>query len=119
MKKVCGIVWNYTGPKEEAKETFRVIREFKEPILDHTGFMPYPTLQSMFDGLYPKGLQWFWKADFVNEIPDEAVKKHLEFAEKLPSMHSTMHLYPINGQASRVNSTDTAWNFRDATWAMV
>ncbi len=119
MRKVCGIVWNFTGPKEEAEETFRSIREFKEPILDLVGFMPYPTLQSMFDGLYPKGLQWYWKADFVNEIPDEAIEKHLEFAEKLPSMHSTMHLYPINGQASRVNSTDTAWNFRDATWAMV
>lgn len=119
MKKVCGIVWNYTGPKEEAEETFRSIREFKEPILDMVGFMPYPTLQSMFDGLYPKGLQWYWKADFVNEIPDEAIQKHVEFGEQLPSMHSTMHLYPVNGQASRVNSTDTAWNFRDATWAMV
>jgi FAD/FMN-containing dehydrogenase len=30
-----------------------------------------------------------------------------------------MHLYPINGAASRVKKKDTAWNFRDATWAMV
>ena len=119
LRKMCGIIWNYTGTKEMAEKTFKPIREFKKPALDLVDFLPYPALQSMFDGLYPKGLEWYWKADFVNDIPDEAIHKHLEFGKKLPSMHSTMHLYPVNGHASRVNATDTAWNFRDATWAMV
>ncbi|MEO6733686.1 MAG: BBE domain-containing protein [Ferruginibacter sp.] len=30
-----------------------------------------------------------------------------------------MHLYPINGAASKIGKKETAWNFRDATWAMV
>jgi hypothetical protein len=30
-----------------------------------------------------------------------------------------MHLYPINGAASRVGSSDTAWSYRGATWAQV
>ena len=30
-----------------------------------------------------------------------------------------MHLYPISGAASKVNKKDTAWNYRDAKWAMV
>lgn len=119
LKKMCGIVWNYTGPKEQAEEVFKPVREFKEPALDLVGPLPFPALQSMFDPLYPKGLQWYWRADFVNEIPDEAIEKHKEFAEKLPSMLSTMHLYPINGQAARINDTDTPWNYRDATWSMV
>jgi len=34
-------------------------------------------------------------------------------------MHSTMHMYPIDGAASRVGKTDTAWNYRDSTWAQV
>src|SRR5436853_7919084 len=34
-------------------------------------------------------------------------------------MHSTMHLYPINGAAGRVGKNETAWNYRDATWAQV
>ena len=38
--------------------------------------MPHPALQSAFDGLYPPGDQWYWRADFVNEIPDEAVALH-------------------------------------------
>jgi hypothetical protein len=30
-----------------------------------------------------------------------------------------MHLYPINGAASRVNKDDTPWNYRHSNWAEV
>ena len=37
--------------------------------------VPLPAMQSAFDGLYPKGLQWYWKADFVDELSDEAIAR--------------------------------------------
>jgi FAD/FMN-containing dehydrogenase len=117
LKKMCGIVWAYVGPK--AEETFKPIRAFKKPALDLVGPLPQPTLQSMFDTLYPPGLQWYWKADFVNELSDEAIARHIQFGEKLPSMHSTMHLYPINGAAGRVGNKETAWSYRNSNWAQV
>ncbi len=119
LKKMCGIVWTYTGPIEKAEEIFKPIREFKTPALDLVGPMPQPALQSMFDQLYPPGLQWYWQADFVKDLSDEAIDEHLHFGEKLPTMHSTMHLYPVNGAAAKIGNKDTAWNNRDATWAMV
>jgi FAD/FMN-containing dehydrogenase len=119
MKKMCGIVWAYAGPTAKAEETFKPIRAFKKAALDFVGPLPQPALQSMFDALYPPGLQWYWRADFVNELSDEAIARHVPFGEALPSMHSTMHMYPINGAASRVGKNDTAWNYRDATWAQV
>ena len=119
MKKMCGVIWGCTGPQRKAEETFKPIRAFKKPALDFVGPLPQPALQSMFDTLYPPGLQWYWRADFVNELSDEAIAQHTLFGEALPSMHSTMHLYPINGAASRVGKDDTAWNYRDATWAQV
>lgn len=81
--------------------------------------MPYPMLQSMFDGLYVPGLQWYWKADFVNELSDKAIDLHLKYAAELPTLHSTMHLYPINGAASRVGDADTPWAFRKSIWGEV
>jgi hypothetical protein len=76
-------------------------------------------LQAAFDALYPKGQQWYWRADFVNTIPDAAVDIHQRFGSALPTLPSTMHLYPINGAAHDVASTDTAWAYRDATWGSV
>lgn len=119
LKKMCGIIWSYTGPLEKAEEIFKPIRAFKTPALDFVGPLPHPAMQSLFDGLLPPGLQWYWRADFVKELSDEAIEKHISFGKTMPTPLSTMHLYPINGAASRVANEDTAWSYRDSTWAMV
>jgi len=118
-KTMCGVVWCYSGLMEKAEEAFKPIRSFLLPALDLVGPMPHPVVQSMFDALYPPGLQWYWRADFVNELSDDAIAHHMKYASKIPSMHSTMHLYPINGAAHRVSNSDTAWSYRNATWAQV
>ncbi len=118
-KKMCGIVWCYTGPAKKAEQVFTPIRRFKAPSLDLVGPLPHPALQSMFDGLYPPGLQWYWKADFVRELSDEAIALNVKHGAQLPTMHSTMHLYPINGAASRLKNSATPWHYRDAVWAQV
>jgi FAD/FMN-containing dehydrogenase len=117
-QKMCGVVWCYTGDVPE--EVFAPIRaRFGPPALDWVGSITHPALNSMFDALYPPGLQWYWKADFVEEIPDEAVGIHVQYGETVPTPLSTMHLYPINGVASRTSNDATAWNYRDATWVQV
>jgi FAD/FMN-containing dehydrogenase len=118
-KKMCGIVWCYTGAMKKAEKVFRPIRGFKTPAIDLVGPIPHPALQSLFDRLYPPGMQWYWKADFVNTLSDEAIAQHLKYAEKLPSPESTMHLYPINGAVRRVKKQATPWWYREATWSQV
>lgn len=119
-EKMCGIVWCSTEPEAETAATFAPIRAmFGPPALDWVGPMTQAALQSLFDGLYPPGHNWYWKADFVGEIPDKAIALHQQFAAALPTPLSTMHLYPIDGAAGRVPANATAWNARDAHWGMV
>jgi FAD/FMN-containing dehydrogenase len=118
-QKMCGIVWCYTGPMKNAEKVFKPIRAFKTPALDLVGPIPHPALQSLFDSLYPPGMQWYWKADFVGALSDEAIAQHIRHVEKLPTLQSTMHLYPINGAARRVKKNATPWWHRDATWSEV
>ncbi|HET8629017.1 MAG TPA: FAD-binding oxidoreductase [Thermomicrobiales bacterium] len=119
-RTMCGIVWCFTGPPEEAAATFAPIRaRFGPPALDWVGPMPHPALQSMFDPIYPPGHQWYWKADFFDALPDEAIARHVEFGEALPTTLSTMHLYPIDGAAGRVAPDATPWSYRSAKWAEV
>jgi hypothetical protein len=119
LKKMCGIVWAYSGPTEKADEVFKPVRAFRKAALDLAGPMAYTALQSMFDPLYPKGLQWYWRADFVSEINDKVIAEHIRFGNTLPTLLSTMHLYPINGAASRIDKKATPWAYRDATFAMI
>ena len=119
-KPVCAIVWCYTGPADKADQVFAPIRQlFGGPALDFVGPLPYPALQGMFDAVYPPGDQWYWRADFVNELSDEAIATHIQHASSMPTMQSGMHLYPINGAVHRVGSDETAFSYRDATWAEV
>ena len=51
-------------------------------------------------GLFVPGLQWYWRADNFTELSDEAIARHVEHGSKVPTMLSTMHLYPVNGAPS-------------------
>jgi hypothetical protein len=119
MKKMCGVVWCYSGPLKNGEKIFKPIRAFKKPALDLVGPIPHPVLQSLFDGLFPPGLQWYWKADFVSTLSDDAVALHAKHGAEMPTMLSTMHLYPIDGVAAKVKPNATAWGNRDARWAEV
>ena len=115
-----GVIWCHTGDHTQAEEMFNSIRsQLPPPAVDLVGPIPHPALQSMFDPLYPAGQQWYWKADFVKELSDEAIDLHIAHARNLPSMNSTMHLYPINGAVHDVAEDATAWSYRDANWAEV
>jgi FAD/FMN-containing dehydrogenase len=118
MQTMCGVVWCYTGPKETADQAFAPVRAL-EPALDGVMEVPHPAMQSAFDELFPKGDQWYWRADFVKELSDEAIAEHVKHGSAVPTLQSTMHLYPIDGAASRVNPSHTAWAYRDAKWGMV
>ncbi len=119
FRKMCGIVWCFPGTLEEANRLLEPLRAYRKPAFEFFVPMPFPMLQGMFDGLYSRGLQWYWKADFVHELSDQAIELHIRHAEELPSLHSTMHLYPVNGAAHRVKNNETPWNHRNATWSEV
>jgi hypothetical protein len=119
-RRFCLLMACYNGTEEAARTALTpLLSDLPEPWFNWMQTMPYPALQSMFDGLYPKGMQWYWRGDFVKELPDAAIEVHLQQAEKTPSELSLMHLYPIDGAVHRVGSGDTAWSCRDATWSMV
>ena len=119
LQKMCAIVWCYTGALEQADAAFQPIRATIPPAVDFAGPIPWPVLQSLFDALYPKGLQWYWKTDFFNDLSDKAIDLHVKYGAQLPTMHSTMHLYPINGAVHHVGASDTAFSFREANFAEV
>jgi hypothetical protein len=119
LKKMCAITWCHTGSGPEAEKDFKDIRAKWPAALDMAGPIRFPVLQSLFDALFPPGLQWYWKGDFFKEISDEAITTHVKYANQLPSMLSTMHLYPINGAVHKVGKKDTAWSNRDVTFSAV
>jgi FAD/FMN-containing dehydrogenase len=109
----------WAGPLDEGEQMLKSLHDVAPVVAEHVGPMPYPALNSAFDGLVPPGLQHYWKANFVKELTDEAIAAHLEHGPNVPVVNSTVHIYPINGACHRVASDETAFAYRDATFATV
>jgi FAD/FMN-containing dehydrogenase len=119
LRRVCGIVWCIDADDDEAARLMAPMLEVKEPLMHGVQRMPLAALNSAFDGLYSPGDQWYWRADFVKEIPDEAVTRNAELGATLPTWKSGSHLYPIDGAAHDVGPEETPFAYRDAVWSQV
>ncbi len=109
----------WSGPLDEGEAALKPLRDVAPVVAEMVGPMPYPALNSAFDALVPPGLQHYWKANFVTELTDDAIAAHLEHGPKIPTVNSTVHIYPINGACHRVAPDATAFAYRDATYATV
>ena len=115
----CVLVTCWNGPHEEAAQVLQPLRDAAEVKAEQVDVMPFPALNSAFDGSVPKGMQHYWKADFITELTDEAIAAHIEHGKKTPHISSSMHLHPINGAAQRVSADETAFGHRDKNFSPV
>jgi hypothetical protein len=119
-KRACAIIGAYDGSAADGEKAMSpLLKATPAPLFNWMSEIPFPAMQSLFDPFFPKGLQWYWKGDFVKSLPEEAIDTHIAEAAKAPSAFSLMHLYPIDGAVRRVAKDATAWNARDASWSMV
>ena len=117
-KRMCVLLVAHSG--DDAEQEVNAARAaLPAPLIDWAGPIEYLALQTMFDALNPSGMQWYWRGDFVNALPDRSIEAHLAHAAKAPSPFSLMHLYPIDGAVHRRTRAETAWSARDVTWSMV
>ena len=97
MQKMCAVVWCIGSDAAHADALLEPARKVGKPALDGVMELPLPAWNGAFDALYPAGDQWYWRGDYVKEIPDAAIEAHVEFGKNLPTWKSTMHLYPSDG----------------------
>ncbi|TIX83221.1 MAG: FAD-binding oxidoreductase, partial [Mesorhizobium sp.] len=119
-RRICALISCYNGAEEDGIRAMQPVRDaLPKPLMDGMMQMPFVDLQALFDPLLPKGLQWYWKGDYVDELSDAAIGAHAEHGSKTPSELSLMHLYPIDGAVQEVAPDATAWGARRARWSMV
>ena len=104
LRPVCAVVWAYLGDEDGARRRWLRCSSCPRAVAPWRRRDAARGMQSAFDALFPKGQQWYWRADFVDTIPDAAIDVHQQFGPKLPTWQSTMHIYPIDGAAHDVGT---------------
>jgi FAD/FMN-containing dehydrogenase len=110
--KIAGIVGGHCGSLEDGGAAFRSLKAFGPPVLDMMGPTPYATLNGMIDPAFPKGALNYWKAQFLTDLSDDAIRTLIAAFEECPSPMSHIIIEHFHGAASRVPLTATACTMR-------
>jgi FAD/FMN-containing dehydrogenase len=111
---VIGIIAVYAGPVEEGERALAPLREMAA--MDMVQPMPYVAVQQLIDPPNQSGMQNYWKADFLSDLPDEAVEVLVARATQPVSPLSQTLLFPGGGAIARVDDDATAFGERHAPW---
>ena len=115
-KPVVGVIVCYAGPPEDGEEALRPLREFGPPALEMVQPMPYVAVQQLIDAPNQPGFQNYWSADFLAELPDEAIDTFVGHATNPVSPLTTILVFPGGGAISRVDDDAMAFGQRSAPW---
>ena len=125
-RRVVALAHVYDGPVDEGERITQPLRGFGEPLADFSGRMPYRTLQSIYDPLFPKGRdRCYWKSTYLSNL-DDAVVHDITSRLKLRSSEMTFaSIWKFGGAVQRVKAEATAFGDRsmpfmlslDAIWS--
>jgi len=110
--KLAGIVGGHCGPLDQGEAAMRPIKAFGPPVMDMIGPIPYTALNGMLDPAFPKGAFNYWKAQFLTDLSDDAIRTLIACFEACPSPMSHIVIEHFHGAASRVPVTATACTMR-------
>jgi FAD/FMN-containing dehydrogenase len=113
-KLVAAVAGMWNGPVEEGERALQPLREVVESIADLFGEIPYAELQSMIDD--PPDKRNWWTAEYLDELPDDAVDALVAYSEQLPLSYSQMLLLPWGGEVAR--RTDSPLAQRGAAYVV-
>jgi FAD/FMN-containing dehydrogenase len=105
----------YIGPMDEGEHALKPLREYGSPLEDRIAPIPYLQIQSAGDSIFPRGRRYFWKAQFMREITDEAIDVLLAAYANAPT-ESLVVFQQVGGAISRVPIADAPYANRDALY---
>jgi hypothetical protein len=114
---MLGVILSYAGPVEDGERVLAPMREYGPPAMDMVGPVPYTALQQIIDPMNPPGHNHYWKAEFIDELTDEAIETILEHGMNSSSPMTATLLQPLGGALARVPDDATPLGRRDAAYA--
>ena len=111
-----GVIVCWTGSPEQGERVVAPIRNVMQPVVDVVQPMPYTALQSMLDEGGPKGIRGYFKAEFLEELTDEAIDKLVKHGAERAGPMAQLLMEPMGGAISRVGEDETALGRRDVPW---
>ena len=117
--KLAAMVVFHTGSPEEAERDLAPFKSWGTPLVVEVGPMPYPVMNTLLDGAYPKGALNYWLSSFTTGLSDELIGAMAERFSSVPSPMSVILLEHFHGAVTRIEPTATAVPHRNEGWNLL
>jgi hypothetical protein len=88
----------HCGDAASAEADLKPLRQFGPPAADLIQSMPYPVINTLSDGGYPKGAFNYWKSAFLSDLSDAAMEIMVDAMRRCPSPMSGLGIVPLPGR---------------------
>ena len=117
-KPYVGLAGMWAGDPDEGERATRALREVATPLIDMSARVDYLEYQRSLDPFYPAGLRYYWKALYLDGLPDAAIDTTVEWSERRPSNDTLVIIRHCGGAISRVGAEETAFGDRSSEWML-
>ncbi len=118
-KPMVGFVVCHTGTPEQAAADLAEIRAHGEPWADLIQVKEYVAQQSMLDATQPKGMNYYWKSEFLPGLDPEVLAGYRAQFDGLEAPANQIVLFHLGGALNERPEDDGAVGNRDAVFACV
>lgn len=113
-RKTAVVIGLYAGQAEQGEEVLAPLRQLGRPLFDLSGILPYTTMQSSVDEVFPAGGRYYMKSHFTDELGDGALGLMLDRYARSPSADALVAIRTMGGAVARVAQRDSAYAHRSA-----
>jgi FAD/FMN-containing dehydrogenase len=115
---VVGAAVLYAGPVKDGQRIVRPLKEFGSPLVDLIDPKPFTTHQATFDAGAPRGNHYYVKSEYLSGFSDDAIDTIAAYGASVTSPFTIVAFQHLGGAVSRVDEDATAFNHRDAAFAL-
>jgi FAD/FMN-containing dehydrogenase len=117
-KPIVAIFVCHSGSIEEGERVVAPLRAFGRPVADIVTRRPYAQMQSLLDATQPKGRRYYWKSHYLQRIEAQAIDAVVDHATRLPSPHSAILLFQVQGALGELPANHSPAGNRDAAYVL-
>ena len=117
-KPIVAIFVCHSGRIEEGEALVSRLRSVSKPVADIVMSRPYTQMQSLLDATQPKGRRYYWKSHYFAGIDPKLIELLAGHAGRIPSPHSGIILFQVQGALNELAADHSPAGNRDAAYVL-
>jgi FAD/FMN-containing dehydrogenase len=109
----------HSGDPDQARADLEPIKSFGKPLADLITEKDYAAQQTMLDATQPKGMNYYWKSEWLPGVSDELFASYNAQFDGLKAPANQAVLFHVGGALNEHPEDDGAVGNRDAQFACV